>query len=75
MLSNLGIKLRFLYERKGEMNDLEEAIWTAQQAVELTPADHPDRATHLNNIGVFLQRRYERRGEIRDLEESIQTGR
>ena len=33
------------------MKDLEEAIQTARQAVESTPADHPDQAAWLNNLG------------------------
>jgi hypothetical protein len=39
----------------GEMKNLEEAIQTALQAVESTPADHPDRATCLNNLGNTLE--------------------
>lgn len=33
------------------MQDLEEAITTAHQAVGSTPADHPDRVGYLNNLG------------------------
>ena len=57
------------------MKDLEEAIQTARQAVESTPADHPDRAAWLNNLGNKLESRYERTGEMKDLEEAIQTAR
>ena len=57
------------------MKDLEEAIQTARQAVESTPADHPDQAGRLNNLGNKLESRYERTGEMKDLEEAIQTAR
>ncbi|KAN0078521.1 CHAT domain containing protein [Elaphomyces granulatus] len=62
------------YERIGEVKD-EEAIQTARQAVESTPADHPDRAARLNNLGNMLRRQYERTGDVKDLEEAIQTAR
>ena len=37
-----GNGLESRYKRTGEMKDLEEAIQTAQQGVELTPVDHLD---------------------------------
>jgi hypothetical protein len=49
------------------MKDMVEAIRTARQAVELTPADHPDQAARLNNIGTKLDLQYERMGEMKDL--------
>ncbi|EXK24672.1 hypothetical protein FOMG_18621 [Fusarium oxysporum f. sp. melonis 26406] len=74
-LNNLGTKLERLYERTGEMKDLEEAIQTARQAVESTPVDSPDLAARLNNRGTKLERLYERTGDMRDLEQSIQAAR
>jgi hypothetical protein len=40
------------------MEDLEEAILVARQAVDVTPKDHPDLAGRLNNLGNKLGRRY-----------------
>jgi hypothetical protein len=40
------------------MEDLEEAIYRAQQAVEITPEDHPDLAAMLNNRGEELASRF-----------------
>ncbi|KAH6883524.1 CHAT domain-containing protein [Thelonectria olida] len=57
------------------MKDLEDAIRTARQAVESTPANHPDQAGYLNNFGNLLGRQYERTGEMKDLEDAIQTAR
>lgn len=36
------------------MIDSEEAIRNAQQAVEVTPQDHPDLAGRLDNLGTKL---------------------
>jgi hypothetical protein len=43
----------------GEMKDLEEAIQTAWQAVESTPANYTSRALVLNSLGNELGRRCE----------------
>ncbi|KAJ6439162.1 putative reverse transcriptase [Purpureocillium lavendulum] len=54
---------------------LEEAITVARQAVDLTPADHPDRAIWLLNLGNKLKSRYESTGELANLEEAITVAR
>jgi hypothetical protein len=41
------------------------------QAVELTLADHPDRAAWLNNLGNKLGLRFERTEEMKDLQEAL----
>ncbi|KAN0071329.1 hypothetical protein V8E54_010760 [Elaphomyces granulatus] len=43
----------------GEMKNLEEAIQTALQAVESTPADHPDRATSIKDQEEALRYLYD----------------
>ncbi|KAI1825596.1 CHAT domain-containing protein [Xylaria intraflava] len=53
------------------MSDLEVAIAKAQQVVDTTPLDHPDRAGRLSNLGVLLGSRFSRIGEISDLENAI----
>lgn len=57
------------------MADLEKAIQRAQEAVDATPQDHPDRVGRLNNLGIGLGDRYARTGAIADLEEAIQRAR
>jgi tetratricopeptide (TPR) repeat protein len=57
----------------GKMNDLEAAIQAAQQAVEVTPKDHPDLAVCLNNLGNMLGNRYEQTGKMDNLEDAIQV--
>ena len=71
MLSNLGNKLGMRFEKIGRMEDLEQSARRAQQAVDLTPQDHPDLASMLNNLGNKLERRFEGMGRMGDLEESI----
>jgi hypothetical protein len=55
------------------MQDLEEAIKAAQQAVDSTPVDRPGRAGRLNNLGNNLCSRYERTGQMQGLEEAIKA--
>ena len=73
--NNLGSNLQRQYEREGSIEDLENAIRVARQAVDVTPEDHPDLAAILNSLGVTLGRRYERTGKMEDLEEAIQVAR
>jgi len=42
------------------MEDLEDSIRRAQQAVNITPQDHPDLAMYLNNLGNKLETQFER---------------
>lgn len=49
-LNNLGDTLQRWYERTDEMADLEEAITATRQAIDATPADHPNR-----NYSLFEQ--------------------
>jgi len=55
------------------MADLEAAIQAANQAVDSTLKDHPNRAGNLNNLGNNLVFRYQRTGEIADLEAAIRA--
>jgi hypothetical protein len=55
------------------MEDLEEAVGVAHQAVQTISEDHPDLAGSLNNLGTKLERRYERTGNMEDLDEAIRS--
>ncbi|KAJ6563035.1 CHAT domain-containing protein, partial [Mycena vulgaris] len=65
----------------GDLKDLEAAVktdqeavnLTFQEAVDLTPAGHPDRATQLQNLAVSLRDQYLRLGDLKDLEAAVQT--
>jgi CHAT domain-containing protein/tetratricopeptide (TPR) repeat protein len=77
-LNNLSTSLHNRYTRGGPRNgqrgaesDLEAAIDSWQQAVQLTPPDSPDRASILNNLGTGLRDRYAQSGQLADLEAAI----
>jgi tetratricopeptide (TPR) repeat protein len=54
------------------MADLKTAIQRYQEALDTTPADHPDRAGQLYSLGNEYQDRYRRTGVMADLETAIQ---
>jgi hypothetical protein len=54
------------------MTDLEIAIQRIQEALDITPADHPDRAGHIYSLGFGYRDRYKRTGVMTDLEITIQ---
>ena len=54
------------------MTDLETAIQRCQEALEVTPADHPDRAAQLHDLGAGYRARYQETRTMTDLEMSIQ---
>ncbi len=68
-----GAHCRALFERSGELEDLEQAIQVNQQAVTLTPDGHAGKPMYLSNLGITLQSRFERSGELEDLEQAIQV--
>ncbi|MEY9997040.1 tetratricopeptide (TPR) repeat protein [Streptomyces sp. V4I8] len=70
-LSHLGIAHQLRYMRNGATADLQWAIEVAEEAVSLTPADHPERAGRLANLAVGLQQRYLRSNVPADLARAI----
>ncbi|KAJ7212683.1 CHAT domain-containing protein [Mycena pura] len=72
-LQDLEAALQHKWEaRLGDMEDLKAAIQHNQTAVNLTPADHPDKASRLQNLAVFFHDRYQRLGNLQDLEAALQ---
>lgn len=69
---NLGIGYGKRYQRTRAMTDLETAIQRHQEAVDITPADHPNRAGRLQSLGLGYGNRYQRTGAIADLERTTQ---
>ncbi|KAI0977557.1 hypothetical protein F4678DRAFT_413425 [Xylaria arbuscula] len=55
------------------MDDLNRAVDVANQAVNATPVDHPDRAGRLDNLRSWLGRRFERTGSIDDLNRRLSS--
>jgi tetratricopeptide (TPR) repeat protein len=73
-LNNLGSHLGMRYTERGAINDLEESIQLARQALAIL-AGHPNRGLYLNNLAVGLGDRYKHLAESADLEEAIRLGR
>ena len=59
------------YQRTGNIQLLHTAITLFRDAVDGTPADHPDRTGRLANLGNALRTQFERTGQQADLEEAI----
>lgn len=57
------------------MEDLEEAVNRAREAVSATSDDHPDRAAMLDHLVIMLGYRYERIRKMEDLEEAMEQAR
>ncbi|KAF8552255.1 hypothetical protein OG21DRAFT_1416447 [Imleria badia] len=70
ILHNLGNCLSTRFQRLGELNDVEDAISTLREAVDL---GHPDKPRPLNTLGYSFKARFERFGELSDLEHAIVT--
>ena len=50
------------------MDDLDHAIVTNKQVLELTSADYPSRVNYLGNLRVTLQWRFQRTEYVDDLD-------
>jgi hypothetical protein len=59
------------YKSQGDLKDLDAALQAIQQALDLTPRGHPDRAGRLNALGTFLVNRCHRVGDLKDLEAAV----
>jgi tetratricopeptide (TPR) repeat protein len=59
------------FERTRRLEDLEEAIRQAEQAVAATLDDHPNLVGRPNNLGNKLTRWFEQSGRLKDLEKAI----
>lgn len=75
VLNNTGVELYQKYTRTKSLVDLDEAIQTARQAVNVTPEDSPERANRLGNLSAFILARYKTTNETADLEETVKLGR
>lgn len=53
------------------MGDIDYAISSHKEAVELAPEIHPDRPIWLSGFGNSLQRRFERLGDVTDIDRAI----
>ncbi|KAF8198897.1 CHAT domain-containing protein, partial [Mycena galopus ATCC 62051] len=70
-LLNLGGFLMTRFRRLGDFGDLDRAVSIQEDALELTPDSHPDKAGLLENHSYFLYHRFECLGNLEDLNLSV----
>jgi len=75
MLSNLAMAFLARFKRAGELADLDQAIITGRQAVDICPSDDASWPMYLSNLGIALRDRFVCTGELADLDQAIIIGR
>ena len=70
-LDNLAINLYSRHRQLRGVDDLNEAIVLARDALSLRPPGHPDRSSSLDNLAIHLVYRYKELRGIDDLNEAI----
>ncbi|CUS12371.1 unnamed protein product, partial [Tuber aestivum] len=66
--------LSAMFERIGDLGDLQKSIKHNEEALAATPQDHPNRAERHDNLAVGIWRRFERIGDLCDLQNAIEHG-
>ncbi|KAF8543384.1 CHAT domain-containing protein [Trichophaea hybrida] len=59
------------YRRKGNLDDLQQAIQQTQAAATATPLGHPLRGASLTNLFIALSWRFERLADVDDMRQAI----
>ncbi|KIJ48883.1 hypothetical protein M422DRAFT_161997 [Sphaerobolus stellatus SS14] len=70
-VSNYGNSLLRRFWQLGDMTDLNQSVLKLQEAVQLTPDEHPDKPSRLNSLGNSLLTRFEHLGDMTDLNQSV----
>jgi tetratricopeptide (TPR) repeat protein len=73
--ANLAVSLQLRFMRKGEMQDLEEAIELCRHAIDLLPEGHPSRPGLASNLCEALCHRFRETRALADLDEALALGR
>ncbi|KAG8923961.1 hypothetical protein FRC02_010781 [Tulasnella sp. 418] len=72
VLLNLGICLERRYVNLNQLQDLEDAIKSLKEALEIVPMYQRERVLILHYLGTCIEKRYKSQYQIQDLEQSIQ---
>ncbi|KAJ7720115.1 hypothetical protein DFH07DRAFT_784462 [Mycena maculata] len=56
----------------GDQKDLKAALEKFQEAVDLTPTEHPQRASRLQGLAISLTDWYQKLGDLKDLEAAVE---
>ncbi|KAJ7676200.1 CHAT domain-containing protein, partial [Mycena rosella] len=70
-LSNVATAVKVGMERRGNLQDIEEAIKLLKEVLGFHAAPHPDRGSSLNNLAHAIQARFQQQGKSLDLEEVV----
>ncbi|KAI8295940.1 putative 30S ribosomal protein S17-like protein [Colletotrichum sp. SAR 10_98] len=72
-LSELSHRIHTKYKRLGRLSDLQEAIQSAEQAIEASPGIHSEatRAGWRSDLAFLVTARFRHTGESKDLEDGI----
>ncbi|KIJ35218.1 hypothetical protein M422DRAFT_84116, partial [Sphaerobolus stellatus SS14] len=70
-LSKVGIALRHQFERLRNIVDLDNAIDSLQQAVDLTPDEDPGKVAYLNSLGNCFLCRFDSLREVLDINNAL----
>lgn len=70
--NNLGNSFRERFDEMGLVDDLESAVWAAEEAVDVTPPDHPAWMGRVSDLGCYFSIRFDRLGGLDDIEKAIQ---
>ncbi|CAI6014050.1 unnamed protein product [Clonostachys chloroleuca] len=70
-LSRITLDPYGAYRRTGQIDHVDTAVLSAQQAVANTANNNPNRAGRLCNLAIMLESRYQRTAVISDLREAV----
>ncbi|KAF4630752.1 hypothetical protein G7Y89_g7384 [Cudoniella acicularis] len=74
-LNHVGYLLRLRYLKTRAISDLEEAIWSTEEAFAIIPEEEPAPEDLYSNYGLQLGDRFQRTGAMADLENAIASTR
>jgi tetratricopeptide (TPR) repeat protein len=67
----VGLSLGIRFQRLRNLEDLDNAIVSQQEAVDLTPQSHPQKPRRLSSLGNSLEARFQRLGDRADIDNAI----
>ncbi|KAJ7203815.1 CHAT domain-containing protein [Mycena pura] len=74
-LVNLAHALQILFEQKGDLDILEEAIKLLNKVLTLLPTSNPHRSIPLSSLADAFHARFKRQGDLKDLEQAAKLHR
>ncbi|KAL9110827.1 MAG: hypothetical protein Q9227_004627 [Pyrenula ochraceoflavens] len=72
LLMDMMNRRRELFEAQGDINDLERAIESGREAVDMGVEEYKEGSMLLQNLAICLKGRYQARGNLDDLDEAIE---